>query len=118
LPGDATWLTRAGSWTAGVESQEYDTTTHDVGYKIGPAYMNGWRFSGQSSYQDMLVTAAGSVATRRSGVVRCIRSQNDGAQAEFMVEIDNVPTPELLLRASAFQLRRTTQPLYADACLG
>jgi unsaturated chondroitin disaccharide hydrolase len=100
LSADSAWTSRAQAWTVGVEAEAHDTSTHDVGYKVGPAYMNGWRFTGSANYRSVLQTAAGSVASRWNSAVGCIRSFNTQDMTRFAVEIDNVPTLEILFWAA------------------
>lgn len=99
LSGSSSWIVEAQTWTNGVQSQDTDTTTHDVGYKIFPPFMNGYRLTGDASYTSTILTAAGSMATRYSSVVGCIKSFEASSPhtGQFPVEIDNMPTLEMLL---------------------
>ncbi len=102
LSGNAAWSTKAQTWTAGLQGQQSNTTTHDVGYIIGRSYINGYRLTGRADYRSVILTAAGSMAQRYNATVGCIRSQGDkdATTGEFAVEIDNMPTLELLLWAA------------------
>ncbi len=102
LTGDAAWPTQAKPWTNGVESQKNDTTTHDVGYKIFPPFENGYRLTGDGTYRDTILTAAESITQRYSSVVGCIKSfePSPAHAGQFPVEIDNMPTLEILFWAA------------------
>lgn len=102
LSDSTSWITKAQTWTSGVRSQQFDTTTHDIGYKIFPAFMNGYRLIADASYRSTILTAAGSMATRYSSVVGCIKSFEASSPhtGQFPVEIDNMPTLEMLLWAA------------------
>lgn len=75
-----------------------DTNTHDVGFVIMSGFGNAYRLLKQQEYLDVVVTAAHSLATRYSPIVRCTRSWNS-AQG-FLVIIDNMMNLELLFEAS------------------
>jgi len=99
--GDPTWKSRAASWTAGLESQKNDTSTHDVGFKIFTSFGNGYRVTGNESYRQVILTAAGSLAKRYDPDVGCIRSWGDISNStDFQVIIDNMMNLELLFWAS------------------
>jgi unsaturated chondroitin disaccharide hydrolase len=96
---DPAWRSYAESWQAGLESQKNVTTTHDLGFMLFNSFGNGYRLTGNDAYRQVLLTAAGSLATRYSPAVGCIRSL-DGGPNEFKVIIDNMINLELLFWAS------------------
>jgi unsaturated chondroitin disaccharide hydrolase len=96
---DTAWRGNAQAWQAGIESQKFTTTTHDLGFMIFNSFGNGYRLTGDEAYRQVVLTAAGSLATRYSPVVGCIRSL-DGRPDEFKVIIDNMMNLELLFWAS------------------
>ena len=71
---DGSGWKRARSWTAGVEHEKSDTSTHDVGFKIFCSFGNGYRLTGDAAYADVIRVGARSLATRYSTVVGCTRS--------------------------------------------
>lgn len=95
--GDNTWKTRAESWTANLESQKNNTSTHDVGFMIFCSYGNGYRLNPNDPYKQVILTAAQSLSTRYNSTVGCIKSWNN---YHFPVIIDNMMNLELLLWAS------------------
>ena len=82
-----------------VEDQQFTTDNHDVGFMIYNSFGNGYRITGDNQYKDVILTAAGSLATRFNPVVGCIRSW-DWGEWQFPVIIDNMMNLELLFFAS------------------
>ena len=74
------------------------TNTHDVGFVIMSGFGNGYRLAKVTGYFDIIVTAAHSLATRYSPIVRCIRSHD--TPTGYVVIIDNMMNLELLFEAS------------------
>ena len=91
-------LAAAEEMTRRVESQQYTTDNHDVGFIINCSYGNGYRLTGNEIYRQVLVNAARSLSTRFSETVGCTRSWNGG---NFLVIIDNMMNLELFTVASA-----------------
>lgn len=75
-----------------------NTGTHDVGFVIMSGFGNAYRLLKFPEYLQVIITAAHSLATRYSPIVRCTRSWNS-AQG-FLVIIDNMMNLELLFEAS------------------
>ena len=75
-----------------------ETTTHDVGFVIMSSFGHAYRLLKIPDYLQVVVTAAGSLSTRYSPVVRCTRSWN--SKDGFLVIIDNMMNLELLFEAS------------------
>src|SRR4051812_3244736 len=103
--GDPVWKTRAEARTSGLRSQQTDTSTHDVGFKIFTSFGNAYRLSSppNDDYRQVLLTAAGSLASRYSSIVGCTRSWNNtstDAATDFKVIMDNMINLELLFWAA------------------
>jgi unsaturated chondroitin disaccharide hydrolase len=101
--GDPAWRDAAAARQAGVESRKTDTSTHDVGFQIFNSFGNGFKLTHDDHYRQVVLTAAGSLATRYSDVVHAIRSWNNSSNEypyDFQVIIDNMMNLELLLWAS------------------
>src|SRR3954471_11229076 len=95
--GDPVWKTRAEARTSGLRSQQTDTSTHDVGFKIFTSFGNAYRLSSppNDDYRQVLLPAPGSLASRYSSIVGCTRSWNNtstDAATEFKVIMDNMMT--------------------------
>ncbi|MHC4945291.1 MAG: glycoside hydrolase family 88 protein [Planctomycetota bacterium] len=95
-PAHRTW---AENWTAGLEGEKFNTTTHDIGFMLFNSFGNGYRLTQDPLYLDVLLQAAESLATRYDPVVGCIRSWDWGSW-QFPVIVDNMMNLELLLWAS------------------
>jgi unsaturated chondroitin disaccharide hydrolase len=97
---DQAWRTAAETWTAALMSQATRTDTHDVGFIINSSFGNGYRLTQNTAYRPVVITAAGSLATRFNATVGCTRSWDFGTWM-FPVIIDNMMNLELLFRATA-----------------
>ena len=97
--GDSAWQTRAQNRTAPIESEKNNTGTHDVGFEIFNSFGYGYKLTGSTSYKNVCLTAANSLATRYNATVGAIRSWD--FQEPFPVIIDNMMNLELLFWAAA-----------------
>lgn len=97
---DPVWRDRAREWTAGIEGQKNNTSTHDVGFMTYSSFGNGVRLGEGNTYRDILVQAAQSLATRYSSVVKAIQSWSNNPAYTYPVIIDNMLNLELLFYAS------------------
>jgi unsaturated chondroitin disaccharide hydrolase len=94
--GDAGWRGATEAWLVELEDEKNDISTHDVGFKIFPSFGNGQRLTGSEAYRQVVLTAAGSLATRYSPTVGAIRSWNGPTSSDFRVIIDNMMNLEIL----------------------
>jgi unsaturated chondroitin disaccharide hydrolase len=85
----------AERWTAGVADQQFDTGTHDVGFKIFNSYGNGYRLYPSEEYKSVILQAARTLTTRFNPIVGCIKSW-DNRRWQYPVIIDNMMNLELL----------------------
>jgi hypothetical protein len=95
---DPIWKTRAEQWTAGLEAQKNNTSTHDIGFIIFSSYGNGYKFTGNEAYKQVVLTAAASLATRYNPTVGSFRSWDN--PDDFQVIIDNMMNLEMMFWAS------------------
>ncbi|WP_018615328.1 Ig-like domain-containing protein [Segetibacter koreensis] len=91
------WRTRAEQWTAGLTSQQYNTSTHDVGFILYSSFGAGYRLTGNEKYKAILLQGAKSLASRYNPKVGCIKSWNN---YHFPVIIDNMMNLEILFWAT------------------
>ncbi|CAF2138073.1 unnamed protein product [Rotaria magnacalcarata] len=91
-------LKRAIDVTTPTAAFANNTGTHDIGFVIMSGFGNAYRLLKLSEYLDVIVTAAHSLATRYSPIVRCLRSWN--SPTGYLVIIDNMMNLELLFEAS------------------
>jgi hypothetical protein len=95
--GAATWQAAAAQRQAAIESEKTDTSTHDVGFKIFTSFGNGYTLTNNASYQQVVLTAARSLAKRYSTIVHSIRSSGSiDDMNNFQVIIDNMMNLEIL----------------------
>lgn len=96
------WKTEAESRLAALEGEKFDTSTHDVGFKIFTSFGNAYRLTDDvvegEDYRQVILTGAGSLDTRYDEAVKAIRSWN--RDPGFWVVIDNMMNLEILFWAS------------------
>ena len=88
-----------------IQSIQYQTTTHDVGFKMFPTFGHAYQLEKNSTtkeeYRKILLQSAASLATRFREAVGCIRSWDwGGSRWNYPVIIDNMMNLELLNWAS------------------
>ena len=116
LTGDEMWAAHAKRHTEALDSVQYLTWHHDVGFMVYDSYGNGLRLTGDGSYRDVLVQTAKSLSTRFRPGAGVLQSWNTdrGWQSErgwtCPVIIDNMMNLELLFNASAI----SGDPTYRD----
>ena len=64
LTGEPQWKTRATEQTERLEHIKNRTADHDIGFRMGCSYGNGYRITGNPTYPDILIQSARSLATR------------------------------------------------------
>jgi hypothetical protein len=97
--GKPEWRQLAEEWMVGLASQQYNTTTHDVGFMMFCSYGEAYRLTGDPAYRDILLTSAGSLDTRYSLLTKAFRSWSWGRWASgrnFTVIVDNMMNLELM----------------------
>ena len=94
---DSQWKSWAEGWTEEMEDEQYDTGTHDTGFKMFCSFGNGYKLTGNEAYKDVILQSAQSLSQRFNSTVGCIRSWNNRT---FPVIIDNMMNLEILFWAS------------------
>jgi unsaturated chondroitin disaccharide hydrolase len=89
----------AVSMTARVEREKYTTNNHDVGFMLYCSFGNGLRITGDTSYNEVLLTGARSLSTRFRPNIGCIQSWGSSPKWQCPVIIDNMMNLELLMWA-------------------
>ena len=106
LTGNETWRNFARELTESLDTVQYLTWHHDVGFMIGCSYGNGLRLTDNKNYEKVIIQAAKSLLTRFRPVPGIIQSWNvdRGWQSErgweCPVIIDNMMNLELLFKAT------------------
>lgn len=106
LTNDKSWLLQSRRFTEALDSIQYLTWHHDVGFMIGSSYLNIYRLSPNKAYKKAIIQTAKSLCTRFRKKAGVIQSWNvdRGWQSKrgwtCPVIIDNMMNLELLFEAS------------------
>ncbi|HET8736570.1 MAG TPA: glycoside hydrolase family 88 protein [Pricia sp.] len=101
LTGDEAYKNKAAQWTSLMEREKFNAGTHDMGFKIFCSFGQGLKISKDSTYADIIVQSAKTLATRFNENVGSLRSWDFNADAwEFPVIVDNMMNLELLFEAT------------------
>lgn len=102
LTSDEKWNPIAGKYTEALDTIQYYTDNHDVGFMINCSYGNGLRLTGNKSYEKVIVQAAKSLITRYKPGAGIIQSWNANPKKDWKcpVIIDNMMNLELLFNAT------------------
>jgi unsaturated chondroitin disaccharide hydrolase len=85
-----------------LKKEQFNTTTHDLGFMMYCSFGNANRLQSKPEYRDILINSAKSLSTRFNPTVGCIKSW-DSKPEDFLVIVDNMMNLELL-----FQVTRMT----------
>lgn len=99
--------TEALAFLADLKKEQYNKSTHDLGFMMYCSFGTAERLSASKGYEEILMNSAKSLATRYNPVAKCIKSWdsspwNHAAAGEMPVIIDNMMNLELLFWASKF----------------
>jgi hypothetical protein len=106
LTGDTKWKVWGEKCTGTLDSVQYLSWHHDVGFMIGTSYGNRLRLTGNEACRKVIIQAARSLSTRFRPTAGIIQSWNvdKGWQSqrgwECPVIIDNMMNLELLFQAT------------------
>ncbi|MFT3740126.1 MAG: glycoside hydrolase family 88 protein [Breznakibacter sp.] len=99
--GDGKWKIPAQKYTEMLADEQWNKTTHDMGFKIMCSYGNALWQTGNKDYGDVIVQSAKTLITRYNDTIGCIRSWDfNTEQWSFPVIIDNMMNLELLFKAT------------------
>jgi unsaturated chondroitin disaccharide hydrolase len=82
-----------------LEKEQFNTSTHDLGFMMFCSFGNINRVEPSLAYKNILLNSARSLASRFDEKVGCIRSWNS-KPSDFLVIIDNMMNLELLFWAT------------------
>jgi len=105
------WEQMARKWTAGLEKEQFNKGTHDLGFMLFCSFGNGYRLTSDAAYKAILIQGAKSLITRfnkKAGVIKSWDHNTDKWQ--YPVIIDNMMNLELLYWAS----KTTGDPVYKN----
>jgi hypothetical protein len=118
LTGAEKWRYEAERTTEWLDTIQYYTGNHDVGFMLYCSYGNGLRLVNKEDYKQVLINGAKSLCTRFDSVTNTIKSWNgggtkDGKRWQFPVIIDNMMNLDLLFAAT----RLTGDKYYYDVAV-
>jgi unsaturated chondroitin disaccharide hydrolase len=96
---DSTLYTEALQKLKALEKEQFNNTTHDLGFMMYCSFGNAKRLAPKPEYDSIIINSAQSLASRFNKQVGCIRSWNSDP-GRFMVIIDNMMNLELLFAAT------------------
>ena len=82
-----------------LEKEQYNKSTHDLGFMLYCSYGNALRITGTDSCKTILLNGAESLASRYNPTVGCIQSWGKSQKWSFPVIIDNMMNLEFLMWA-------------------
>ena len=100
LTGKSTWKEQAELFTKKIEPQQFDRSTHDLGFEIYCSYGNGYRLTKDPQYKSVIIQAATTLSKRFSPVTGTIKSWDHNPKWGYPTIIDNMMNLELLFEAA------------------
>ncbi|MCX2574171.1 glycoside hydrolase family 88 protein [Pedobacter sandarakinus] len=98
---DKKWLALAKKYTEDIKKEQYNKGTHDLGFMIYCPFGNGYRFTKDGAYRDVIIQAAKSLSTRFNAKAGVIKSWDHNTDKwKYPVIIDNMMNLELLFEAT------------------
>ena len=95
------WKKEAESFTAQIEKEKTNGTTHDMGFKVYCSFGTGYALTKDQRYRDVIIQAAKTLSTRFNKTAGVLRSWDHNKQKwDFPVIIDNMMNLELLFAAT------------------
>lgn len=111
LTKDDSWKKEATTFTNLLESEQNNSSNHDIGFKMMSSYGLGYKLTKNEKYRDVLIQSAKTLISRFNENVGCIRSWDHHKDKwEYPVIIDNLMNLELLFWAS----KETGDPVYSN----
>lgn len=99
--GDVEWKQLAQRFTAAMEREKTNGTTHDMGLKINSSFGLGYRYTDDPAYKAVIIDGAKVLSTRFNPTIGCIRSWDHHRELwQYPVIIDNMMNLELLFEAT------------------
>jgi rhamnogalacturonyl hydrolase YesR len=114
LTDDEFWGNEAKEYTELLESEKFNASDHDIGFKMMSSYGQGYRLTGNMEYREVLIQSAKTLISRFNENVGCIRSWDHHQDKwDYPVIIDNMLNLELLFWAS----KETGDPVYENIAI-
>lgn len=87
-----------------LEKEQFNTSTHDLGFMMYCSFGNANKIQLKPTYKDIMLNSVWSLSSRFNSQVGCIRSWNPGQansdSSDYLVIIDNMMNLELLFWAT------------------
>jgi unsaturated chondroitin disaccharide hydrolase len=83
-----------------LQKEQYNKTTHDLGFMMYCSFGNANRIKPQPEYNEILLNSAKSLSSRFNTTVGCIKSWDSKDPSDFLVIIDNMMNLELLFETT------------------
>ena len=111
---DPKMLEYAKKYTARIEKEKYNTSTHDLGFMLYCSFGNGYRLTGDTIYRSIMLMGAESLSKRFNPLIGCIKSWDALSDIwQYPVIIDNMMNLEFLFWAS----QASGDSKYRDICI-
>ncbi|RYZ22337.1 MAG: glucuronyl hydrolase, partial [Chitinophagaceae bacterium] len=95
------WKKEAEAFTALMEKEKTNGTTHDMGFKVYCSFGTGYALTKDAHYKDVIIESARTLSTRFNKTAGVLRSWDHNKQKwDFPVIIDNMMNLELLFAAT------------------
>ncbi|MDF7814844.1 glycoside hydrolase family 88 protein [Hymenobacter sp. YC55] len=99
--GQEKWRTAAKAYTANIEPEKTNATTHDMGFKVYCSFGTGYRLTQDAAYRAVILESARTLSTRFNSKVGALRSWDHHRDTwGYPVIIDNMLNLELLFAAT------------------
>lgn len=100
--GDKKWCEKAKKVSMLLKDEQYNATDHDTGFRMYCSFGNGWLFTGNKDYKEVVIRSARTLASRYSYKTGLIMSwePNSDRDWQYPVIIDNMMNLELIMEAS------------------
>jgi rhamnogalacturonyl hydrolase YesR len=99
--GQAKWQAAAQQYTARIEPEKNNATSHDVGFKVYDCFGPGYRLTQDAHYREVIIEAARTLTKRFNPRIGAIRSWDHHRDHwAYPVIIDNMLNLELLFAAT------------------
>ena len=68
--GEEAWKAKAHHYSMNIEKEQFNASTHDMGFKLYCSFGQGYRLTGDPAYRAILLQGASTLITRYHPVVR------------------------------------------------
>lgn len=93
----------AEKWTIFLKKEQWDTHTHDLGFKLNSSFGKAYEITGDEAYKDVVIQASKTLIKRFNNDIGVIRSWDWNADIwQYPVIIDNMMNLEMLFEATEY----------------